>query len=429
MKTEIKNLGEGQTELKIELELSEFEGALIKASAELSEIKNIPGYRPGKAPYDVVKSNFGEMAIYDHALPKIIQKSYVEAITSHQLVTWGEPKISVTTLAPGNPIAYIAIVTLVPKIEKLVDFKKVVVEEKAINVKPEDAEKTIGELSRMQTRETEVKDAVGPKHKAVVDLDLFKEGVAVEGGTARDHGIYLQEDYYIPGIKEALLGMQINENKTFTVTFPKDHFQKHLAGHEIEVKMTVKNVFDLNSPELNDDFAKSLGQESLTKLRERIEQNIREDLANKEHERAETELLEKLVAESKFEDIPEAMINEEVERMIKELEHSLSERKIEMTDYLKNIKKTLTDLKTGFAAQAVMRIKSALLMREVGINEKIEVDDGEVLRELTTALNEHKDQPELQEYARSDEYQDRIRMILRNRKIMGMLHGVSVKHI
>jgi trigger factor len=408
-------------EIKISVEQNEVTSILEKTAQEISKEKPIDGYRPGKAGYEAVAKHFGEQAIYEAALSKIVQRYYVQAVKDNNLKTYGEPKIEVTKLAPGNAIEFTATVSVVPEITDLPDLSTIKIETHPVVVEDKEIDGTIRELQKMQTKEVRVNREVGDKDKIIVDLDLKKDGVAIEGGQAIGHGIYLDEEYYVPGLKEQVLGMKEGETREFTLKFPKEHFQKMLAGAPVDIKITVKEIFELQHPTIDDEFAKSLGQESLAKLRELLHSNILNDKTQKEAERIEVAALEKIISKSRFSDLPEQMINNEVDRMLHELKHNIADRGVKFEEYLQNIKKSVDELKLEFAKQAIQRIKSALVIREFGQRENIEVADTEVMQEVEKLLNRYTDNAEAQKTIRDEDYQDYIRTTLRNRKIIRVI--------
>jgi len=422
-----KKLPKGMVEVSCEIPLDEVSKELDAAARQLSEQRPIEGYRPGKAPFDVVKARFGEMAIYEAALPTVVRKYYVKAITENHVHSYGEPNINVTKLAPGNPIAFTATCAAVPEITSLADFRQVKVEQKEQVIEDSRVDGAVKDLQHMQTKEARVTREARDKDKIVVDMDLSHAGVPLEGGQARSHGIYLDEDYYIPGLKDKVLGMKEGEKREFSLKFPDSHYQKMLAGKDINFTVTLKEVYELQHPPLDDAFAKTLGQENMEKLRGVLKENMRLEAEDKEKQRVELEILDKLVEKSKFEDVPDKIMTDEVGRMLDELKHGLDERSVKFEDYLVNIKKSVDDLRMEFAPQAVKRIQTAILIREVGEKEKVEVSDAEVLAEIQTLMNQYKDNAEAQEQVRSEEYQDYLRSSLRNRKVLGMMRDAATK--
>jgi len=427
MQCTIKKLPKGQIELTAEVSLDEAKPHLEAAAKELTTEHPIPGFRPGNASYDVVKQRYGEMAIYEHALEPVIRKYYVKAVQDNQIMTFGEPHVDVKKLAPGNPIAFTAVVAVVPKVLSLPDLKKIRVKSELSAIEEKEVDKTVNELRKMRTKEALTDRGVQASDKVVLDMDMSLDNVPLEGGQARGHGIYLDEEYYIPGMREALLGLKPGEQKKFRLKFPKEHYQKHLAGRDVDFAVTVKGVYELTPPGLDAEFAKSLGQESIEKLRELLRKNLEEEAAHKEAQRAENEALEKIVERSKFEELPDNMVNQEVERMIHELKHGVVERGLEFDAYLRNIKKTIDELKLEMAPQAVKRVKTALIVREIGDKENIQADDKDIVAETTKLLNAYAKDAEIQNKVRSDEYQEYLQATLRNKKIVEFIKKATIE--
>jgi trigger factor len=421
MAYEIKKLPKGMVEISFDIPLEDIGMDLENAAKHLSEERPIDGFRPGKAPLDVVKARFGEMAVYEHALEHVVRRHYVKAVREEHLHAYGAPQINVTKLAPGNPVAFTATVAVIPHVEKLADFRAAKVASKPVKIEEKEVDVVIKELRKMQTKEALVEREAKAGDKIVVDMDLSQHGVAVEGGQARNHGIFLDDEYYIPGVKEQVLGLKAGDKKSFSLKFPKDHFQKNIAGQDVDFAVTVKGVYELQEPALDDEFAKKLGQESVEKLRALLRKNMEEDAANKERQRVEIELLEKLVDASAFGDIPDAVLNDEIDRMIVELKHDLAGRRVIYEDYLKNVGKTEADLKLEFSKQAMNRVKTAILIREIAEKEGVEATDAEVLEEIQKQMNEYSGDASAQERVRSEEYQDYMRTTLRNRKVIDLL--------
>jgi trigger factor len=251
--------------------------------------------------------------------------------------------------------------------------------------------------------------------------------VAVEGGTTKDHSIYLDEEYYIPGLNEKLMDMKKGEQRVFKLTFPKDHFNKMLKGQEVEFTVDLKGVHEIKHPELDDFFAQRLGQKDLASLKGVLRKNLEEEATTKESQRQEIAALEELLKKSDVDDVPDMLVNNESHKMMHELEHSITRQGLLFADYLTSIKKTQPELLLDFAPEATKRIKTMVLMRAIGKAENIEPSDIEVVEEQTKLLNMYKDDPETQERVRSEDGLDYIKSMLKNRMILKFIRETMVK--
>ena len=275
----VETLEKNAVKITVTIPVEEVQPYLEEAAQRISQQTTIPGFRPGKASYEVVKQRVGEMKIYEEALEVIVRKTYVETLLSEKIETVGSPKIDVEKLAPGNPIIYTAEVARMPSVLELADFRSLKISPNEVKAEESEVEQTIRDLARMQTKEVRAtaSEPAKKEDKIVVSMEMNKEGVAIEGGTSPNHAIYLAEDYYIPGLKEQVIGMKEGEEKKFTLTFPKEHAQKILAGADIEFSVKLKEVYHLETPSIDDPFAVSLGQKDLSALKEVLRENIQKE--------------------------------------------------------------------------------------------------------------------------------------------------------
>jgi len=420
MKTDIKNLPKSQVEITIELSEEELKPYLERASERLASQSKIEGFRPGKAPYDIVKARFGEHAILEEATSEIVKKTYLQVVKENNLKTIGSPKIDVEKMASNNPFVFKATAALLPDTTlgeyKKLDIKKseAIVEEKSVN-------EALNNLVKMQSKEVLTDKTATKTDKVVIDMDMLKDNVPVEGGQAKDMVVYLREEHYIPGFNEQLVGVKKDDEKEFDLDFPKEHYQKHLAGAKVHFKVKVKDVFEIQPPKLDDDFAKTLGQKSLEELTRLIKENLQAEVTRKNEVKWEMDVLNKIVDNSKFSDVPEILINEEVHRMVHELEDNVAKQGVPFEDYLKSINKTESDLKLEFAPEAVKRIKISLVIREISHAEKIEVSDKEILEEVERMMNVYKDNADAQTQIKTPEFANYIKSNLENKKVVDLI--------
>jgi trigger factor len=393
---------------------------LERAGRELSKKTKIDGFRPGNAPFDVIKQKVGEMTLYEEAAEIAVRKSYVEVVKKENLQIVGQPQIEVLKLAPENPFSFKARAALMPKV-KLADWKKIKVKRKEIKIDESDIENALRDLQKMQTKEKLVKRPADRHDKVVVDMEVLLDKVAVEGGQTKGHSIYLDEPYYIPGFCAELVGLSEGQTKKFSLPFPKEHYQKNLAGKNVDFKINIKEIFELEHPALDDNFAKSLGRASFSDLKNLIQSNLQTEYSQKEEQRREIEILEKIVEGSRFDDIPEILINAEAHKMVHELEDGVAERGLKFDDYLKNIGKTHDQILLDFAPQAVKRIKTALAISEIADKENIKVSEEEIDKEIEKVLEIYKDEPDMRERIHQEESRQYLRRTLQNRKVIKLL--------
>ena len=421
-----KKLEKSQIELTITIAPADYQKDLEQAAVRLSERAAIKGFRPGKAPYDMVKQQLGEIKIMEEALEHIVQHAFVEAMKTEKLETIGAPKISIEKMAPGNDLVFKAVVALIPKV-KLADLEKIKIKKEVKTPGDKEVSEVMENLRKMQPKEVLKNGTADKVDKIVVDMDMFIDKVAVEGGAAKGYQIYLNEPHYIPGMAEQLLCLKKDDAKEFNLPFPKDHYQKHLAGKNVDFKVKVKDVFTVEYPEVNDEFAKTLGQKSLEKLKELLLANLTREAQSKEEQRLEIAILDQMIEESEFDAIPDVLIDSEKRKMFHELKHDLDHRGISMDEYLKDLKKTEEQIFADFETGAQKRAKTALISREVAIKNDIKVEKKDLDEEVELIKKTYAGDKQVEENLKRPEVLDTIAATIQNRKVIKWLKEKVVK--
>lgn len=422
----LKKLENSEVELTITVPPAEYEKDLKKAAERLSQKKAIKGFRPGKAPYDIIKKEFGDMAILQEALETVIKDTFYNAVTQEKLSTIGMPKIDVDKLAPGNDIVYKAVVGLMPNV-KLADISKIKIEKKEGKIDESKITETLDAVRGMNAKEIIKNGKAEGTDKLIIDMDMLLDNVPVDGGQAKDYQVYLSEDHYIPGFNDQVRGLKKDDEKEFSLDFPETHYQKMLAGKNVKFKVKVKEVFERQLPELTDDLAKTLGQESVEKLKELIKENLQKEADQKASQKAEIEMLEKLIEKTEFDPIPTAIIDSERQKMFYELKADLDKHGIEIDQYLQDIKKTEKELYEDFKAQAEKRAKAALISRQVAIEQNMKVEEKELEEEIENMRQVYKNEPETLERLKDQTVRESIATAIQNKKVMKWLREQIIK--
>ena len=418
----------GLVKITFTVSVSEQQPFLEAAAEHISEHSTIPGFRPGKAGYEVVKQRVGEAKIMEEALEKIVRSLFVKALLDNEIDTVGSPKIDVEKMAPGNELVFTAEVTRMPAVKELADFKTFSVQGKVPEVADHDVELALKDLTRMQTKEVRAVSGsiVKGTDKAVVSMDMKKAGVPIEGGQSPNHAVYLAEEYYIPGFKEQLIGLKEGDAKTFTLAFPADHAQAFLAGQDIDFEVVLKELFHLEPPQMDDSFAQSLGLKDFAMMRDLIHKNLLDEKIREEQMRQEKEALELIANKTQFENIPDLLLNEEIEKMLRELKGRVEEQGMDFEKYIQSLEKTLVQVKLDFTPQALMRIKVAIAMREIAKRENLTVSDEELDKELDDVAARYED-AEDKKRIYTPEYRQYFEQVVLNRKVIELVKNVMVK--
>ncbi len=426
MKHAFKKLPKSLVEFTITVPVEEYSPYLEKAAVRISNRIAISGFRKGHVPYDIIKKEVGEVAILQEAAEEIIQKTFFEAISGEHIHTIGQPQIALEKLAPGNDFVYKATVSTLPHV-KLPDLTKISVERKAKKVEEKDAEETLTALRGMQAKEIVKSGKAEGTDKLVIDLEMFIDNVPLEGGQAKDSAVYLSENHYIPGFNEQVTGLKKDDTKEFTLKFPKEHYQKMFAGKEVLFKVKVKDVYERQLPEANDEFAKTLGRDTVQELKDLILKNMQAEADSKADQQAEIEILNAVIEQSEFEEIPELLIDSERQKMFYELKRDLDKNGVSIEQYLADIKKDEKSLYEEFRTQAEKRAKAALLSRSIAEEFKLEVTESEIDAEIENLKGHYKDDKEAQDRLKTADVRYSIATVLQNKKVVAFLKEKVLK--
>lgn len=422
------DLPKSQVKLEFEVGYEEVRAYLEEAAREMSTARPLPGFRPGKASFDEVKRAYGEMSLLQASLERIVRAFYAKAILNESLDVVGSPDIQVDQLTPGQPIKFTVTAPIEPKAIELPDLKKCSVEQTTKEVNEKDVNEAIEEMRKMRRQEVRAEREATLEDLVVIDVSMLKDGVVVDGGTGRDYRIYMNEPHYIPGFTEKLLGIKAGEERSFTLPFPTEHYQKHLAGKEIDFTAKATGVFEMQLPPVDDAFAQGVGLKDVEELRGKLKENLQVEEKRRREEASEIELLEKLVDATKFTEVPEVLVTDETRRMMDELQHGVEEQGMKWEDYLSSIKKTRDELRLDMTTQAIRRIKTAVLVKAFAKQQQVAISEDELDKETDDILARiRENDKETRERIASPEYRQYIAIQLRNRKTLEWLKQECVK--
>lgn len=420
------NLSKSQIELTVELSVAEIKPYVENAAKKVSQEVNISGFRKGHVPYNILKTHVGEASIYEEAFKNIVSQTLPKVLVQEKIEVIGQPEVQPEKIAPNNPIIYKAKVWLYPKIE-LCDYKNLGVQKKVAKVSDETVDKTLGDLRRMRASEKVVTRQAKKGDKVVMDFDVLVGNVVVENGSYKKQDIEIGSGHFIPGFEDNIVGMKKNDKKDFKLRFPKEYHDKNLSNKEAMFKVNVLDIYEIELPKLDDEWAKSLGGfKNVDELKKALRTNIEKEEENKKQQEFENQLIEKLVEKSTFGEIPEMLIDAEIDKMTHELEHSITDQGGKFDEYLTSIKKKKEDLKKDFRNQAEKRVKSALALKEIVFKEKIKVVDEEVNAEIDKMKKYYqRAKPEIMAQLESAEYKRYVRNVIANQKIV---HFIAEKN-
>lgn len=428
MQSAVKKLEKSQIEITVELSAVEIQPYLLKAAEKLSQEIKIEGFRPGKAPYEIIKAKLGEMAILEKTLADIINKTYQQILKEKEIITIGQPKIEVEKLAPNNPLVYKATVAILPKV-KIGDYKKIRLKRQKIEVKDEQVNRALADIQKMRAKETLAARPAQKGDRLEIDFEIFLDKAPIEHGRQVKYPLTIGENRFIPGFEDQLMGIRAGETKEFELKFPDDYYQKSLAGKTSEYRVKANSVFAVELPKLDDEFAKNISNQqfkTIGELKDNIKKNLAEEEKNKQEQKLEIEMLDKIVEASEFEAIPEILIANEARKIMRELEDDITRQDFKFDDYLKSLKKTKEELEKDFLPQAEKRAKTSIIAREIYQKQQFVVSEDEVKKEIEEIIKSYPANLEAKKQLETEAYQEYLRNVIGNRKVIEYLKGIII---
>ena len=420
-KTENKN----EVKLEFTIEAEKFEQGMKTVYQKNARYFNIPGFRKGKAPYNIVEKHYGPEIFYEDAFNEVVPEVYEEAIKANNLEVVSSPKIDITQMEKGKELVFTAVVQIKPEV-KLGKYKGIEIPKIEYNVSDEDIEKEIEAIADKNSRLVTVEDrAVEDKDVAVIDFEGFVDGVAFEGGKAENHELEIGSHSFIYGFEDQVIGMKVGEEKEINVKFPEKYFSEDLAGKDAMFKVKLHEIKKKELPKIDDEFAKDVSEyDTLEELKASIRKRDEEENEHRaKHEKEDAAI--KAVCDNAEVDIPSGMIETELSRIMQDMDMNLSYQGLNLAKYLQMIGKTEEDFKKDYEEQAKESVKSRLVLEAVSKDAKIEVTDADIaekLEELAKSYGKSKEDleknEELKKYVKENlSYEKTIDYILSNAKI------------
>lgn len=385
-----------EKEITITIEGKEWKDAIDKAFEEANKKVKIDGFRPGKAPKDVFYKKYGKESLFLDAADIVLNDAYKKMIDENKdLKIVVQPQVALRSISEEK-VEFNFTLTTYPEV-KLGKYKKLGVEKESVEVTEEEIKNAIDEMRNRYAENITKDGAIEEGNIAIIDFDGYKDGVAFEGGKAENYSLEVGSHTFIPGFEEQLVGLKAGDEKDIEVTFPEDYHAEDLKGQKAIFKIKVNEVKEVKIPELDKDFFEDLGMEGIDSeesLRKQVTENIE---AHKEHHAEDhfiDSLLEKAM-EGMTVDVPEAMVTEEVDRMLRQYEENLKMQGITLEQFYQFTNSDEAALKDQMKEEALKRVKERLLLEAIKEQEKIEATEEEVEKEadsLAAKYNMKKDE-------------------------------------
>ncbi len=385
MKTTVKKLSDTNVCLTITLGADELNTAEQVALTKMARDLKVPGFRKGKVPVSVAAKHVNPMALQEQVLDNALSKAVAEAFMNEKLQALERPSVEVKKFVPNQEVEFTAEATVVPPV-KLGDYKKLKAKAQTVKVEAKDVDEIIERMQQNFVDKAEVTRAAQEGDEAIIDFVGKKDGVAFDGGSAKDFALKLGGGQFIPGFEEGVVGHKAGETFDLDLEFPKDYHAENLAGAKVVFSVTLHKVNELKLPELNDEFAAKCGP--FTDIKELKADIKREIIAQKERE-AKEKLKDELVAEladSSKVALPELLIDDQMRSIEQDLMQNLSYRGLTMDSYLKaqGFKDKADWQKKEARPAAEKRVKAGLVLAELSKELGVEVSREELDRQIST---------------------------------------------
>ncbi len=373
-----KTKNANEIKLEITVEAAKFDEAIKKVYFKSAKYFNIPGFRKGKAPMQIVEKYYGKEIFYEDAFNEVAGEALDEAVKENKLEVVSRPDIEVEQIEKGKDLKFSAIMQTKPEAE-VSKYKGIEIKKVEYNVTDEDINHELGHMQEHNSRLISIEDRpVESGDIATIDFEGFVDGKAFEGGKAENHDLEIGSNTFIPGFEDQIIGMKIDEEKDVVVKFPEEYFSKDLAGKDAVFKVKVHEIKKKELPKLDDEFAKDVSEfDTLKELKADIK--AKQEKQNEERAKYETqEAVVKALCENVKVQIPSGMVEMEIDNMLRDIEQRLSYQGLKLEQYLQMMGKTMEDMRKEYEPQAINGIKSRLALEAVIKAEKIEATDKEI---------------------------------------------------
>ncbi len=424
-----KNLANSKIELEITLSEDEWGKFIKQALEKISADLKVDGFRPGVLlPREVVEREAGQTAIFQEAADLAIKKSYPEVVIENNIQVIGHPKVEIIKMAEDNPFVFKVEVAILPEV-KLPDYlliaKDIYSKKQKVEVEDKEVEESLEWLRKTRAKLTSVDREAQKGDVVEIDFEGTIDGQTKEELKSENHPVALGEGKMIRGFEDHLIGLKENDEKEFSLLFPDDYFNQELQGKLVDFKVKIKSVQEKILPELDDEFAKSLGDfNGVSDLKNKLKENIKEEKENKEKDRLRGLLLKEIAKNAEM-DIPEILVESEIRRMVDELKNNVERTGTTLEKYLQEIKKTEEELKKEWQPRATEQIKIALCLRKIVEKEGIKASEEEINQKVNELLQPYKNISEAEKAISAERIKDYAREIIENQKVFEKLEADS----
>lgn len=396
--------------------------------SKLGKNVKVPGFRPGKTPDNIIEKNIDQSVLQTEFLDQAVNQFYVHAIEQESLRPAAQPEIAISKFVPFSTLEFTAELEAVGDIQ-LPDYKMIKHPAPKVEVTADEVKEVLGRLSQRAAEKSEVTRAAKKTDEVTIDFSGVdtKTKEIIEGTDGKDYPLVIGSNSFIPGFEEELVGLKTGDDKTFTITFPKDYGAASLQKRKVDFKVKVSKIQELKEPKLDDAFAKTVGPfESLAQLKADVKKQLEGEKRQEAERKYDNELLEKIAAKTDVA-VPKALVEEEIDRIEEEEKRNIVYRGQTWQEHLDEEKVTAEEHREKQRDAAELRVKAGLILGEISQAEQIKVNDDELDQQIQLLRAQYPDPTMQAELDKPDNRRDILSRMMTQKTLTKLREYATAK--
>lgn len=425
MSVQVERKENNKVELKFNIAKEKFIAAMDKAYLKNAQYFNVPGFRKGKVPKAVAIKHYGEGILFEEAFNIVADEEYRVAIEENNLEVVSEPEVDIKEIGTDKDLEFTAIVYVKPEV-KLKKYKGIEIEKVNTEILEEDINKEIEKNREKNARTVTVENRpLKEKDISTIDFEGFTDGIAFPGGKGEKFELTIGSGQFIPGFEEQLIGMNIGDEKEITVKFPEQYHSEDLAGKDAMFKVKLHEIKEKQLPDLDDEFVKDVSEfNTLEEYKSDVRTKLEKSKINMAEREKEVKVINELISNLEA-DIPESMINAEIENMMKEFENNLKYQGFTIEKYAELLGTDINGLKEQFKEEASKNVKTRLAFEYIQKEEKIDANQEEIEARVKELVKD--DDKKIENYMKNPNILEYVKKGIANDKIIKLLVSNAIE--
>lgn len=426
MSLQVENLEHNMAKVTIEVEAAKLDNAIKQAFNKKKGQFNVPGFRKGKVPFQLIAKEYGVEIFYEDAANILIPDAYAEAMKDTDLEIVSRPEIDVTQLEKGKDFIFTATFALKPEVT-LGDYKGIEVPKTRVTVKKDEIEEELKKVQEQNAREITVDRPAENGDTVVIDFEGSVDGEVFEGGTAENHPLVLGSGSFIPGFEDQLVGATADSDVEVNVTFPEDYQAKDLAGKAAVFKVKVHEIKKKELPEINDEFAQDVSEfDTLDEYKEDVKKGIAEQKEKAVRQEKQEKIIRQIVENAEM-DIPDPMVITQTRQMMDQFAQQMQSNGLSMAQYYQFTGLTPDGLLEQMKPQAQKNIENRLVLEAIAAAEGITASEEEVEKEFANIAERYGLTVDKVKEIFADEETENIKSDIAAQKALDMITEAAVE--